>query len=144
MKVLLVNPPMVNGLPVFRGERCWRPYPYLPFPKRTSYVAGELLGLGIQVDMVDCQARKMNYEDVGKLVKEKGYDVVYITSGDGFVIHDMKTADAVKKHSPSTIVCMNDPLIASVYPEFILNKYPNVDFIIRGDPGYVFKRFIQN
>lgn len=99
MKVLLVNPPRYNKLPVVREERCEiiERNSILP-PYSLLQIASLLRGRGHEVDLIDANGENINYSDYEKIVSQMDYEAVIFRFTPTTFDWDMRIAEISKKY----------------------------------------------
>jgi radical SAM superfamily enzyme YgiQ (UPF0313 family) len=77
MKVLLVNPPRLNGVPVVREERCeiTERTSVLP-PYSLLQIASILMQKGCQVSLIDANGLNISYRELNNRLRTMNYDVL--------------------------------------------------------------------
>jgi len=132
-KVLFVNPPKVHeDLHTLRDEICFQDVTYVPFPLRLAVAAAMVRELpGVEAQAIDANAADMTWEQLERALPPA--DAVVFQSAAGLVRHDMRVAEmAKKKLGPSTHTLLIESVVSPLYPERILNDFPALDFIVRG------------
>lgn len=102
LKVLLVNPPRYEGIPVIREERCeiTERYSVLP-PYSLLQVAGMLREQNHQVRLIDANGLNMNWEATANEMRRASYDALVFRFTPTTFDADMATAELSKKIQPS-------------------------------------------
>ncbi len=103
MKVLLVNPPRFEGLPVIREERC-------EIVERNSVVnpysllqlAAILREEGHEVELLDLNGYDLGYDSLYAALRARAADAVAFRFTPTTFDHDMRTAAIVKEIDPET------------------------------------------
>jgi anaerobic magnesium-protoporphyrin IX monomethyl ester cyclase len=143
MKVLLISPPKFReGFHTLRDEICFQDVIYVPFPIRLGMVAG-LLKADHDVSVIDANALDYSFDQVEEKLPEA--DLVIIESASGLLAHDLQTFSIVKrKFGPSVKTALIENIVAPVFPERLLNDFPDLDYIVRGQPEVVFQDWMQD
>jgi anaerobic magnesium-protoporphyrin IX monomethyl ester cyclase len=102
MRVLLVNPPRFNGIPVIREERCeiTERYSVLP-PYSLLQIASILMTEGHEVELIDANGLNLNMEEVNERFKNAKYDVLIFRFTPTTFDSDTKIASISKKNHPN-------------------------------------------
>ena len=132
-KVLLINPPKVrDDLHTLRDEICFQDVTYVPFPLRLAVAAAQARELpGVEAAAIDANAQDMTWEALEDAIPQA--DAVIFQSAAGLIRHDMRVAEMVKKKlGPNTPTILIESVVSPLYPERILNDFPALDFIVRG------------
>ncbi len=132
-RVLFVNPPRVHEtLHTLRDEICFQDVTYVPFPLRLAVAAAQVRELpGIEAVAIDANALGMSWEALEDALPAA--DAVVFQSAAGLVRHDMRVAEmAKKKLGPGTHTILIESVVSPLYPERILNDFPAIDFLVRG------------
>lgn len=98
MRVLLVNPPRFNGIPVIREERCeiTERYSVLP-PYSLLQIASMLRTDGHEVELIDANGWNLSWEEVNERVNNTKYDVLIFRFTPTTFEWDTKIATISKK-----------------------------------------------
>lgn len=100
-------------------------------PLGISYIASYLLHHGIDVELVDAYALKMEMKDLRVLFESKTPDVIGLSITIFQVNEGLEVARLVKRILPKTIVVVGGPH-PSILPEQVLSS-GMVDFVIIGE-----------
>jgi len=153
VKVLLANPPWVLEDRVgFRSNVRW-PFTVsraefgrvgkvsYHFPIYQAYTLAVLRQHGFDVAAIDCSVSEMDVEEFLAAVKNCAPDLVVIEVATPSFRLDMDTAQALKKSLdlPTAIIGTH----ASVFHRAIVNDYPAIDFVIRGEYEYTVLELAQ-
>ncbi|MBD3264565.1 MAG: hypothetical protein GF375_05650, partial [Candidatus Omnitrophica bacterium] len=90
------------------------------------------------LEVLDCRAYQIEADAMISRIKEKSPDIVVIGdmlhSYGGFAIlhYFLKSAEEIKKTLPSTKIIFGGLWFSSM-PEYTLNKYPFVDYVVMGE-----------
>lgn len=143
MKVLLISPPKFKeGFHTLRDEICFQDVIYVPFPIRLGMLAG-ILKKDHDVTVIDANALDYDYKDLE--AKLPPADVVFIESASGLLAHDLETFRIAKRKLGSSVqTVLVENIVAPAYPARLLNDFPDLDFIVRGQPEIVVNAWNQD
>ncbi|MEM0313771.1 MAG: radical SAM protein [Candidatus Bathyarchaeia archaeon] len=120
--IALVNPPICEG--------GYRHQPYMPIG--LAYLAAVLERAGHNVNVLDCAALSMSFQQFKTRIASLKPDIVGITAMTPTVGSALKVASLVKETLPSTLV-----VLGGVHPTFmdeeILREVAHVDVVVRGE-----------
>lgn len=141
MKVLLINPPVPNILreslpPVVEDETGVFP------PLGLLYVAAyaeEIENCSVQV--LDCQADKIDHESLTGIIRKISPDVVGIQVMTFTVIDAIIVAKTVRKEAPEAFIVCGGPH-PTIFPQETVSL-PEVDAVISGEGEYTFSSLIR-
>ncbi|MGD0057102.1 MAG: radical SAM protein [Methanomassiliicoccales archaeon] len=103
MKVLLVNPPRFEGIPVIREERCEITERYSVLEPYSLLQIGALLrNQGCIVSLLDMNGFGLNYEQLRSALAREKHDAVIFRFTPTTFDWDMRTAVEVKKSSEAS------------------------------------------
>src|SRR3972149_5987708 len=133
MKVLLVNPPRFNGIPVVRedrGEITERdsnipPYSYLQ-------LAGMRQRAGCEVDLVDANGFNLDHPSIARTSLREA-DIVFFRFTPTTFRSDIRIAEMAKQENPNGLTIAACWTLRS-YVESVLEKAPALDIYCAGDP----------
>jgi radical SAM superfamily enzyme YgiQ (UPF0313 family) len=105
MKVLLVNPPRYNKIPVIREERCEivERDSVLP-PYSLLQIASLLREIGCEVYLIDANGDNILYPNLEKMILGIDYDAIIFRFTPTTFDWDMKVASISKKYSASPTI----------------------------------------
>lgn len=105
MKVLLVNPPRFNNIPVVREERCEiiERNSVLP-PYSLLQIASLLKEKRHEVELIDANGENINYSDFEYLLSKKEYEAIIFRFTPTTFNWDMKVATISKKYFSATTI----------------------------------------
>jgi len=129
MKVLLVNPPRFNGMPVGREDRCENTIPNVITPHGFVYLAGLLLKETHNVELVDANGYNLDFGYIKKEIKNKKPEIVIFKSTPETFYSDIKVGDIVKSISrdiQTVMICYS----LTAIPKETLERAKNVDIYI--------------
>ena len=143
MKILLINPPKYDKrLYTLRDEICFQNVKYVPFPLRLAQVASVLKHVS-DVQVIDANALDLGWRELEEQMTE--CDVIIFQSAAGLIVHDIKVADIAKKKLGKNVkTILIESVIAPIYPKRMLEDFPNLDIIVRGQPEVVIPDIIKN
>lgn len=122
VSVALINPPIHGGR--------YRHQPYIPMG--LAYLASVLEKNGHQVNVLDCAAISMGFEELKALVSSLKPEIVGITAMTPTINSAINAASLVKEVLPSSMV-----VLGGVHPTFmdneIISNVKAVDVVVRGE-----------
>lgn len=136
MKILLINPPAINEISTqvsryVSGESSMQP------PLGLMYIAALLISKGFDdVKIIDSQAEKISYEELGARILKEQPDLVGMTAMTFTMTDVMLTARTIKKVSPKTKIILGGPHV-DIYSKETINL-PEIDFAIIKEGEYPF------
>ena len=102
MKVLLVNPPRFDGIPVIREERCEITERYSVLPPYSLLQVASLLRVdGHEVKLIDANGWNLGWEEVSERIRSENYDVLVFRFTPTTFDRDNRTASISKKTHPN-------------------------------------------
>ncbi|MCD6405454.1 MAG: radical SAM protein [Planctomycetes bacterium] len=142
MKVLLINPPRANEIignnpVIIEEERGFNP------PLGLLYLAAYLEAHSDHdIKVIDSQVERLTYDQLAERVKTQAPDVVGLTTMTLTLLDVMKTAEIVKRVSPSTKVVLGGPHV-HLYPDESI-RLKNADFLVLGEGEEAFKDLLDS
>ena len=143
MKTLLTNPPWFETGHAVRAGSRW-PHAefdekgdqtgYCPFPFFIGYTAAVLAKDGHEVKVIDALATRMGKKKFLKEVESFDPEIVIIETSTPSVNRDLETAKNIK-NSLNAKIALCGPH-ATTFPEEILKKNKQIDFIFLGEYEY--------
>jgi hypothetical protein len=131
VRILLVNPPRFEGIPVIREERCEITERYSILEPYSLLQMGALLkSQGHRVDLIDLNGFDLAWKDLEDRILRVDPEAVLFRFTPTTFDHDMRTASIVKASAPAakTIgVCWTLRTLARE----VLSQAPDLDFYIR-------------
>jgi anaerobic magnesium-protoporphyrin IX monomethyl ester cyclase len=131
VRILLVNPPRFEGIPVIREERCEITERYSILEPYSLLQMGALLkSQGHQVDLIDLNGFDLAWKDLEDRARRFNPEAALFRFTPTTFDHDMRTASIVKASAPGakTIgVCWTLRTLARE----VLSQAPDLDFYIR-------------
>jgi anaerobic magnesium-protoporphyrin IX monomethyl ester cyclase len=141
MKVLLINPPTPNIMrgalpPVIEDETGVYP------PLGLLYVAAYVEEVdGCTVEVLDCQAERIDHTQLGDIIQKSAPDVVGIQAMTFTIIDAAIVAKTVREHMPEAFIVLGGPH-ATIYPAQTV-QIPQVDVVIAGEGEYSFTALLR-
>ena len=141
MKILLLNPPrwheIVGKNPsIIEKHRGYNP------PLGLLYLASTIQKYSsYQVQVLDCQPKEWEYNELREFLENKSFDVVGIPTMTFTLIDVFKTVQLVKSIWPKAIVVLGGPHI-HLFPNETINL-PGVDFAIMGEAEFSFLKLLK-
>jgi radical SAM superfamily enzyme YgiQ (UPF0313 family) len=133
MKIMLVNPPRFEGLPVIREERCEITERYSVLePYSLLQLAAILRTGGHDVMLIDANGFDISFEHVEKKLIDVKPDVLIFRFTPTTFDHDTYICAMARKANPlmKTIgLCWS----LNKVPQEVMNAVPDLDFFITGD-----------
>ena len=143
MKVLLVNPPRFNGIPVIREERCeiTERYSVLP-PYSLLQIASLLRQRGHDVSLVDANGENMDYRELSSRLEGLIYQALIFRFTPTTFDWDLETARLSRSlHPEATTIGICWTL--RTLPEQVLSEAPELDVYLRHEYEAVAVRLID-
>ena len=112
------------------------PYPqqarqHPPFiPLGIGYLAAVLEKNQYEVDVIDCQALKLSYEEFRSEISKRKPDIVGITSTTLTYKFALQIAEKSKEANPNCLTIIGGPHV-TFWDENALKECPHVDIIVR-------------
>ncbi|MEW6357601.1 MAG: radical SAM protein [Planctomycetota bacterium] len=143
MRILLVNPPRYHkALYSLRDEICFQDVAYVPFPIRLAQLGAILQeNKDWSVQTLDANASRWGWDELENRLPES--DVVIFQSAAGLIAHDARVAEMVKRRTGAKTVLIEN-VVAPVYPQRILEDFPQIDFVICGFPETIVPDLLRN
>lgn len=101
MKICLINPPYPNNT-LFNLR--YDPYKQSVQSPGLAYIAGMLESHGYPVDVIECATQSLSLSDLYKILKDRKYDVVGISTFSYNFINVIRIANKLKSINPSTFL----------------------------------------
>ncbi len=130
MRVLLLNPPRSNGIPVIREERCeiTDRYSVLP-PYSLLQIASILRKQGHDISLIDANGMNLNWTQTRDLMQQSSYDVLVFRFTPTTFDSDMNAAAISKQIQPRAFtvsICWT----LRTMPHNVLGDVPALDIYI--------------
>jgi len=146
MRVLLIDPPGIEGLPVGRvlgsfginkADQLWPPYDLQVF-------AGYLKRFGHDFRIIDANNLKLTLQDIRKEIVNFRPDwVIYLTCFQTFEL-DARIAKLAKEISNNIKTsCMSLSIFSVEEPEEAIARHPYLDYLLWGEPEVPLMRLIN-
>jgi anaerobic magnesium-protoporphyrin IX monomethyl ester cyclase len=132
MHVTLVNPPYPT-----------HPYQHMPFPPLgLGYLAAVLEKSHYEVDVIDCQASRLSYEDFRREISKRQPTIVGITATTRLYKSALQIAKIAKETCPNclTILGGSHP---TFWDENALQECPELDIIVRKEGENTLLELVQ-
>jgi len=129
VKILLVNPPRFNGLPVAREDRCESTIPNIITPHGLVYLATILLEQNQDVRLIDANGYNLSFEHIEKEARTCKPDFLVFKSTPETFYSDIKTAEIAKKvdeNVTTMMICFS----LTTMPEEVMKRADNIDIYI--------------
>jgi len=131
-RITLVNPPYPLGA-----------HQHPPFiPLGLGYLAAVLEKNQYQVDIVDCQALKLTYEDFKNEISKRKPDIVGMTSTTLTYKSALQIAKIAKEIHPNCLTALGGPH-ATFWDENALQESPALDVIVRKEGENTLLELVQ-
>lgn len=118
--VTFVNPPYPQGA-----------HQHPPFiPLGIGYLAAVLEKAGYQVDVIDCQAMKLTYDQFREELVKRNPDVLGMTATTLIYKSACECANIAKEFNPKIITMIGGSHV-SFWDENALKEYPQLDIVVR-------------
>ncbi len=141
MKILLVNPPRFNGIPVIREERCEITERYSVLPPYSLLQIGGMLK-GHELKLIDANGFDVKYENLDKKIKGENYDVLIFRFTPTTFDHDMKVVKISKKYHPKAKTVGICYTLGKLAKEVM--KESNMDIYVKHEYESVIPNLIKN
>lgn len=144
MKVLLVNPPRYNGIPVIREERCeiTERHSVLP-PYSLLQIASILRQDGHNVSLIDANGDDVSLGDVKHELSRRVFDVLLFRFTPTTFDWDMKVADHAKTEN-ERVWTVGICFTLTSLPRQVLNEAPSLDIYVTGEYEAVTPLLVQS
>lgn len=141
MKILLINPPPVEGVNVIREGRCMQrteAWTTVWSPVSLATIAAVLRNEGFEMRLHDGSVAQVSREDVTSDINEWGPDIVVVNTATTAIEQDLAFADLIGDTIPGVRIMLMG-VHPSVFPEecFEMSRAP--EMIIRGEPEYTIR-----
>lgn len=146
-KVLLINPPRIDGFSWTREGRCQEKEDVLGTtkpPLSLAIIASVLRNNMADFRLVDATALNLSSEEVCNLLIDSKYypDSIIFCTTTATVLSDTRALSVLKKRFNSKLVAFGAQ-ISGAYKE-TLGKIPDIDIGIIGEPEYTVLDLVQN
>jgi anaerobic magnesium-protoporphyrin IX monomethyl ester cyclase len=132
MRVVLINPPRVNGIPVVREDRCeiTDRSSVIP-PCSLLEIAGILRGNGHDVRLIDANAENLDYNEVRKTITPDTDVIVFRFTPTTFN-QDIQTS-SIAKQTSTNIITIGLCWTLRSYANDVMDKAPDLDIYVLSD-----------
>lgn len=144
MKILLVNPPKINGNSYIREGRCMQKsssWAAMWMPLTLTYIAS-VLKENNDVKLLDCQAENISIQDFSLFIKTHNPNLVICNTGFPSIYEDLKVLKVCKDFSPKITTS-----IFGMYPtllkENIFNDSDYLDYAVIGEPEWTYIKLVE-
>ena len=144
MRVLLLNPPRYQGIPVIREDRCeiTERNSVIP-PYSLMQLAAMLREKGHQVALIDANGEGISHQDIRhRLVMQSPFDALIFRFTPTTFDHDLKVAELTKEISTRTITISLCWTLQSLAKE-ILESCDSLDIYAIGDSEVVVPNLVD-
>jgi len=141
MKVLLINPPILNLIPSMLPKSIDESRGYNP-PLGILYLAAYLQKHSThQVKILDCQVEELNYKQIRNIIQKDKPDVVGLTTMTFTLIDVLKIVQLVKEIDTEIKVVLGGPHV-DIYPLETISQ-SGVDYLVLGEGERPFKNLLD-
>lgn len=135
MKILFINPPRKNGLPVIREDRCEIVNRYLFNPPYSLlHLAACVREKGNTAGIIDANIENLSYQDIRRRLIDFDPSLVIFRFTAETIEDDIITADVAKAVSDK-IITVGLCLTLRDFSDQILREFSNLDIYVRGEYG---------
>lgn len=143
MKILIINLPRYNGIPVTREGRCeLLMYHIIDTPATLLIITSLLRKMDYQINFLDANALNLQFSTITQLLKNKKYDCIIFTFNFKLMNYDLQICDIVKNLNP-TCITIGYSFHAKNFSKEILNENNNLDILIIDDPFSIIELLIK-
>ncbi|MDM8552167.1 radical SAM protein [Desulfobacterales bacterium HSG2] len=125
LKIIFVRPPCHLWPIINESDNFLMP---LSFPSLSAYLKQEMQGVSIKV--IDCLPLKIGYKSLRKILEDEKPDVVGVGESLPYIYEGLKVLKIAKELNPD-VVTIAGGHFHSHMPQYSLNNYPELDFIVR-------------
>jgi anaerobic magnesium-protoporphyrin IX monomethyl ester cyclase len=130
--VTLVNPPYPHS-----------PHQHMPFPQLgLAYLAAVLEENKYDVDVVDCQALRIHYDEFKREISKRQPDLVGMTSITLTYKSALHLAKIVKEVHPNCVTVLGGPHV-TFWDVEALQECPHLDVVVRKEGEYTLLELVQ-
>ena len=143
MKVLLLNPPAVDGVRIVREGRCMQrqeAWGTSWAPLTLTLIAAILRDNGFEVNLKDCSNDGISFEDLKTIIKSFRPGLVIVNTSTPSIVGDLKVANLTKKID-SAIKTIFFGIHVTALPEETFRENSSVEFLVNGEPEYILRDF---
>ena len=132
MKITLVNPPYPQNA-----------HSHPPFiPLGIAYLAAVAEKEGHEVNVIDCQAEKLDYTAFSQRISQVNPDIVGVTATTLLYNSAKKIIAVAKEAHPNAVTLLGGPH-ASFWDENALKECPSLDVVVRREGEMTFLEFLN-
>ena len=132
MKITLINPPYPPSV-----------HSHPPFiPLGLGYLGAVAEKEGHQVNIIDCQAEKLNYETFTARISQTPSDVIGVTATTLLYKSAMKLITIAKQAQPLAVTMLGGSH-GTFWDENALNEYPSLDIVVRREGERTFIELLE-
>ncbi len=132
MKITLVNPPYPQNA-----------HSHPPFiPLGIAYLGAVAEKEGHEVNVIDCQAEKLDYTTFGQKISQINSDIVGVTATTLLYNSAKKIIAAAKEAHPNAVTMLGGPH-ASFWDENALKECPSLDVVVRREGEMTFLELLN-
>ena len=131
MKVLLINPPRYNDIPVIREERCEITERYSVLPPYSLLQIGSLLRRQrVNVSLIDANGENLSLQTLQQRMRTQKYSILIFRFTPTTFDWDMNVASLAKEIDPD-IITVGICWTLSGYPLKVLESAKELDIYVR-------------
>jgi len=143
MRVILINPPRFNGIPVIREDRCeiTERYSVIP-PYSLLQIAAVLRKDGYYVELIDANGFNLSYDYIFEYLKRKRSNAIIFRFTPTTFDNDIKVAEIAKKVNPNAYtigICWT----LKDFAEQVLREAKYMDFYVARESEVVVPHLIN-
>ncbi len=145
MKVLIVNPPVINNVRIVREGRCMQrqeAWGTSWAPLTLAIMAAILRNDGFEVALKDCSNDGISFEGLKKIIKNFRPEIIIANTSTPSIIGDLKVA-AIAKEEDKAIKTIFFGIHVTALPEETFAESPDLEFIASGEPEYTVRDFAR-
>jgi radical SAM superfamily enzyme YgiQ (UPF0313 family) len=101
-------------------------------PLGIGYLSAILEKRGFEVDVIDCQASKLSYEEAGALLEKRNPDIVGVTSTTLTYNSALEIVRFAKRACPKSVTMMGGCHV-TFWDREALEACPELDIVVRGE-----------
>jgi radical SAM superfamily enzyme YgiQ (UPF0313 family) len=130
--ITLINPPYPAGSHLHP--------PFIPLG--LGYLAAVLLKNNYKVDVIDCQALKLSYEETLMEIKRRQPEIIGVTSTTLTYKSALKIIKAAKEANPNILTILGGPHV-TFWDEQALQECPELDIVVRKEGEQTLPEVVQ-
>jgi radical SAM superfamily enzyme YgiQ (UPF0313 family) len=143
MRILLLNPPRFEGIPVIREERCEITERYSVLEPYSLLQIGSILrNGGHEVALVDANGLNMDFRDITKVIGKKRFDMVVFRFTPTTFDWDMRIAEVSKKQNPDSKTVGTCWTLGDL-AQSVMSDAKNMDIFVRHEYEVVIPRLVS-